>query len=165
MLTDDDALAHKVRSLCVIERFSARLDRMQSAFLAVKLPQLLTFIAARTVVAVAYSRALSGLSWLRLPVAPAGTEPSWQLYVVRCDHRDQLRAHLLACGVECLLPSPLLHLQHEFRSLGFELGSFPVAERLASTALSLPIASMTEQQVQSVIEAVRGFPTSSHWPK
>jgi dTDP-4-amino-4,6-dideoxygalactose transaminase len=176
VLTDDEDLARKLRVLCTsaggsvsraVEGFNERLDLLQSAVLSAKLSELLPHTAARARVALAYSHAFAKLPWLTLPPAvPPQVESSWSFYVVRCAHRDALKGFLLEHGVECRVHSRTpLHLQLAFRHLGLAGGSFPIAEKLANTGLSLPLASLTEEQVTRVIAAVEAFPASSHWPK
>jgi dTDP-4-amino-4,6-dideoxygalactose transaminase len=48
------------------------------------------------------------------------------------------------------------HLQAAYASLGYVKGTFPVAEEMANTLLSLPIGpAMTEAQVSWVIASVQ----------
>jgi dTDP-4-amino-4,6-dideoxygalactose transaminase len=70
-----------------------------------------------------------------------------------------LREHLARhdVGTDLIYPVPL-HLQKCYAGLGRGPGSFPVAERAASTCLSLPIfPELTDAQVDHVIAAVNAF--------
>ncbi len=112
ILTNDDALATKLRD--ATDRCSGRLlDPLQAALLAAQLSSLPSLTAARALVASAYTAALSALSWLTLP----GAEATMPQYVVHCEHRDGLRAHLLERGVQCAVLEAPLHLQPAFRHL------------------------------------------------
>jgi dTDP-4-amino-4,6-dideoxygalactose transaminase len=52
-------------------------------------------------------------------------------------------------------PVPV-HLQEAYRSLGYQRGSFPIAERCATEFVSLPMfPELTSTQVETVIEAVK----------
>ena len=54
-------------------------------------------------------------------------------------------------------PEPI-HLSRAYASLGYTVGQFPVSERLAKEALSLPLfAGMQEEQVDRVVRAVRDY--------
>jgi dTDP-4-amino-4,6-dideoxygalactose transaminase len=91
------------------------------------------------------------------PVAhdPAA-EPVWHLFVVQTDGRDALQRALATHGVGTLVHyEPLPHLTPAFRAEGWKEGMLPVAERLASRALSLPMfPQLSEQAVDQVLAAV-----------
>jgi dTDP-4-amino-4,6-dideoxygalactose transaminase len=120
-----------------------RLDALQAAILAVKLPHLEGWARARAANAHAYTEAFraTGLppSLLMLPTA---VEPGhvWNQYTIRTPRRDALRAHLASRGIgsEIYYPVPL-HRQQCFAGLGYSEGHFPEAERCAREAISLPI--------------------------
>ncbi len=59
----------------------------------------------------------------------------------------------IGCGIHYPLP---LHLQPACRYLGYKSGDFPAAERIADTALSLPMhPALTISEVDRVAEVVR----------
>jgi dTDP-4-amino-4,6-dideoxygalactose transaminase len=135
---------------------NSRLDEIQSAVLRAKLPQLDAENAARARVAAQYLEALSGLP-LQLPHVPAGLEPAWHLFVVASPERDALQAHLKACGIGTLVHYPTAcHLQGAYAGQAWP--ALPVAERLQSQVLSLPMAPyLSAGDVQAVASAIRGF--------
>ncbi len=50
------------------------------------------------------------------------------------------------------------HRQQAYQTMGLEPGSFPIAEELAATCLSLPMwPGMTEAHVAAVAKAVHSF--------
>jgi dTDP-4-amino-4,6-dideoxygalactose transaminase len=61
-------------------------------------------------------------------------------YTIRAERRDDLRGYLQEKGIGTgvYYPAPL-HLQPCFLELGGRPGAFPVAERLCTEVLSLPI--------------------------
>jgi dTDP-4-amino-4,6-dideoxygalactose transaminase len=163
--TDDEALAGRLRKLRDHGRSSKyvhdelgyghRLDALQAAILAAKLPHLDAANAARRRLAARYRQLLAGAD-LVLPYVPEGVTPAWHLYVVRTTRRDALLASLRAEGIEAGIHYPLpLHLQPAYRSLGLGAGSFPVAEAAAQQVLSLPLfPEMTDEQQERVAAAV-----------
>jgi dTDP-4-amino-4,6-dideoxygalactose transaminase len=59
----------------------------------------------------------------------------------------------IGSGVHYPLP---VHLQEAYRSLGYRVGSFPVAERCAMEFVSLPMfPELAPAQVEIVVEAVK----------
>jgi dTDP-4-amino-4,6-dideoxygalactose transaminase len=136
--------------------FNSRLDPIQAAVLRVKLEYLDAWNSRRRAIATRYLHELVG-SGIVLPAIPVWAEPSWHLFPVRHPKRDALREKLTAAGVETLIHYPIPpHLQQAYADLGYARGSFPVAEELAETVLSIPIGpAMTDTHVDRVIEALR----------
>jgi dTDP-4-amino-4,6-dideoxygalactose transaminase len=68
-----------------------------------------------------------------------------------------LREALGSKKIETLIHYPIpSHLQRAYSDLGFGPGSFPIAEAIGATVLSLPIGpAMTDEQAACVIDAVR----------
>jgi dTDP-4-amino-4,6-dideoxygalactose transaminase len=83
----------------------------------------------------------------------------WHLYVVRTADPDGLASYLrdLGIGTGRHYPEPP-HLSAAYAQLGFEAGSFPVAERMSREVLSLPIfPGITATQVEWVVDGVRSW--------
>jgi dTDP-4-amino-4,6-dideoxygalactose transaminase len=164
--TDDEALAGRLRKLRDHGRVSKyvhdeigyghRLDALQAAILAAKLPHLDAANAARRRLAARYRELLADTN-LVLPFVPDGVTPVWHLYVVRTPRRDDVLASLKAQNIEAGIHYPLpLHLQPAYRGLGLGPGSFPVAEAAAQQVLSLPLfPEMTDEQQKRVAAVLR----------
>jgi dTDP-4-amino-4,6-dideoxygalactose transaminase len=143
---------------------NSRLDTMQAAILAVKLPYLDNWTVARQANARRYDElfAACGLDRvLELPKVAGPCRHVWNQYVVRVPDgaRDALRSHLTAqkIGTEIYYPVPL-HQQACFASLGYREGSLPESEKAARETLALPIfAELTEREQQAVVRAIRAF--------
>lgn len=139
--------------------YNSRLDELQAAVLRVKLPYLTSWTAQRQQIAAWYGQHLAGIAGLRLPVVAEGATHVYHLYVVHCDQRDALQQHLTAQGIGTLIHYPVPpHRQQAYAALNMPAGAFPIAERLATTCLSLPMwPGMTEEQVATVAAAIRSF--------
>ena len=146
-----------------------RLDALQAAVLAVKLPHLPAWSAARRERAAFYRQLFAGaglLAKVRLPAEPyachglAGHHIYHQ-YVVRVEAgvRDALRAHLTAHGIGNAIYYPLaLHQQECFLPLGYKAGDFPAAEAAARESLALPVfPELTADEQRAVVAAVAAF--------
>jgi dTDP-4-amino-4,6-dideoxygalactose transaminase len=165
VVTDDDALAARVRALrdhAQTQRyhhieigFNYRMDALQGAILAIKLQRLAGWTARRQAWAARYLTLLRDLP-LDLPTVAADREHVWHLFVVRHPDRDRIRARLEARGVQTGLHYPIpVHLQPAYSHLGYRMGDFPVSERIARECFSLPLfPEMTEEQHDAVVAAL-----------
>jgi dTDP-3-amino-3,4,6-trideoxy-alpha-D-glucose transaminase len=165
--TDDPALAERLRVLrnygsrvkyVNLERgYNSRLDELQAAFLRVKLPKLDAWNDRRRILAARYTDKLAGIAGLDLPRVPQWAEPVWHLYVVRTSRRADLIKALEKAGIGSLIHYPIPpHLQQAYADLGLPVRSFPLAETLAETVLSLPMGPhMKVEDVDEVAEVVR----------
>jgi len=148
------------RDFAASEGWNSRLDELQAAILAAKLPRLEEENARRRAIADRYDAALEGLPVRRLSIRP-GSLPARHLYPIRAPRgrRDALREHLARRGVETGIHYPVpLHLQPAYAFLGYRAGDFPVSEEACASVLSLPIhARLSDDDVELVVDAVRGF--------
>jgi dTDP-4-amino-4,6-dideoxygalactose transaminase len=148
--TDDAALADRIRVLrnygskkkyyneCI--GYNSRLDELQAAFLRAKLKKLDEWNGRRQTIAERYLEAWADTSELTLPFVPDWAEPVWHLFVVRHSQRDQFQSRLTEAGIGTLIHYPVPpHLSGAYADGKWSRGSFPLAESLADTVLSLPI--------------------------
>ena len=168
-VTGDEDLAAHVRALREhgqrrkyfhdFEGYTARLDTIQALALSHKLPLLAGWNEERRAAASFYAQALAGVGDVVLPPVPEGSSPVWHLYVVRTAEPTELAASLRERGIGCGHHYPIpLHLLPAYERLGYEPGSFPVTERLAAEAVSLPIfPGIGAAQLEAVIEAIGDY--------
>jgi dTDP-4-amino-4,6-dideoxygalactose transaminase len=158
--TDDTELADQLRLLrnygtrnryeIEVAGVNSRLAEIQAAVLAAKLPRLDGWNARRARLAAVYDETLAGAPGVRLPRPPAWAEPVWHLYVVALEDRDRIRDALREEGVEALVHYPVLpHLSPAYAELGLGPGTFPEAERLADSVLSLPLYPQLNEETCS----------------
>ncbi|MBQ8940017.1 MAG: DegT/DnrJ/EryC1/StrS family aminotransferase [Paludibacteraceae bacterium] len=168
IFTNDDELAAKMRAIAnhgMVVRYhhdmigvNSRLDSIQAAVLDAKLPHLDEYIAARQRAAAYYDRAFTGCEQLLIP----GRQPhsthvfhQYTLRVVGAD-RDALREGLAERGIPAMIYYPVpLHQQKAYLDPRYKDGDFPVAEKLASCVLSLPMhTELDEEQLEYITSAV-----------
>ncbi len=165
IVTNDDALADRLRHTRnygskqkYVNRYvgvNSRLDELQAAMLRVKL----SYLDAMTV----HKRALAEIyfanlpEWVDKPVRRPDEYDVFHIYGIRHPQRDALRQHLLDNGVKTEIHYPIPpHRQEAMR--GILAGSYPVAEELHATELSLPISSgHTADDVVRVAALIGGF--------
>jgi len=164
--TNDGAIAERIRMLgnygstrkYVNEArgVNSRLDPVQAAALRVKLDWLDEWTERRRKIARIYSEQLIETG-LILPFVPDWADPVWHLYVVQSSNRDRLQQQLAEAGIGTLIHYPIApHCQQAYADLEWPQGSMPVAERLAASVISLPIApQLSENEALAVVDAVR----------
>ena len=168
VVTNDDGVAATVRTLRnygseakyehVAMPLNRRLDTIQAAVLKVKLPHLDGWNARRQYLADAYREHLSGnQAGVQAPASAEEGRHIYHLFVVQVPERDRLRAALAADGIETGIHYPIpLHLQPVLQPLGYQLGDFPNAERMAASSLSLPMyPEMPLTHVERVADALQ----------
>jgi dTDP-4-amino-4,6-dideoxygalactose transaminase len=137
-----------------------RLDALQAAVLAVKLPHLDGWHLRRRRNAAYYDAAFAGTAVKSPASVYAGRGLAlphiYNQYVVRVPNRDRVREKLAAAGIGCEVYYPVpLHLQDCFRHLGYAVGDFPASERAAAETLALPIfPELNDAQLAAVAAAV-----------
>ena len=141
----------------VLRGFNARLEGMQGAVLRVKLRHLEAWTELRRERARQYRQLLTGLSRVSLPREYSDRRHVFHVYVVRVDDREQFMKFLLERGVQTAIHYPYpVHMLPAYADLGFGPGDFPVAERVASEVVSLPMyPELGADQVEKVAEVVR----------
>jgi dTDP-4-amino-4,6-dideoxygalactose transaminase len=136
--------------------YNFRLEGIQGAVLAAKLPYLDRWNQLRREHARAYDSLLADAS-LSLPQEMSYARHVYHLYVIQAEERDALQLDLTAAGVQTGIHYPIpVHLQPAYAFLGYGRGSFPETERQAERILSLPMfPELTREQIASVAESVQ----------
>jgi dTDP-4-amino-4,6-dideoxygalactose transaminase len=139
--------------------YNSRLDALQAAVLAAKLPHLAGWSARRRENAAFYDEAFADVPEVVTPFIDPQNESIYIQYTIRAQRRDDLQSHLKGRGIGNAIYYPLpLHLQPCFAYLGYKEGSCPEAERASREVLSLPVfPELTSSQRDEVVEAVRSF--------
>jgi dTDP-4-amino-4,6-dideoxygalactose transaminase len=136
---------------------NSRLDTLQAVVLDAKLRRLDDWNAMRRRAAANYDELLADLDVVVRPTTAPGNEHVWHLYVVRVPQRDRLLTELQAAGIGCGIhyPQPI-HLTKAFAGLGYCVGDLPVAERTATSLLTLPLhPHLTDQEQERVVATLR----------
>lgn len=168
VVTDDPKLAEKVRALRnygsdykyhhIYIGKNSRLDELQAAFLAAKLPHVDRMNAERRRIANRYLAEINNPA-VTLPCVLPDTVPVWHIFAIRCGQRDRLAEYLeeKGIGVNQHYPIPM-HLQKCYKGLGLKRGDLPIAEEISATELSIPMYyGMTEDEISYVIDCVNKF--------
>ena len=170
--TNDEGVANRLRKLRnygeakkydhVEKGLNARLDTLQAAILNVKLPYLAAWNCSRAAHAARYRDLLKGVNDIRFQNLVPESTHIYHLFMIETSQRDDLRSFLSDCGVQTGIhyPTPI-HLQRAYAELGYKIGDFPNAEKLAGRILSLPMyAELTDEQIAYVCAQVQAFPAA-----
>ena len=138
--------------------FNSRLDPIQAAILRVKLKYLDIFNERRKEIVKLYQYGLRNIN-LNLPKFHKDTTSAWHLFVVHTSERENLKSFLQDKGIETGIHYPIPpHLQKAYVHLNYKQGSFPVAEKMAKSCLSLPIGPhLSLTQVENVCEIINSW--------
>ncbi len=164
ILTNDDLVAAKIKQLRNygskakyqhdLVGYNSRLDEMQAAFLRVKLSVLDDWNTRRRMIADQYSKLLMDFD-VKLPLVPEYAEPVWHLYVICSKRRNELMEQLDKLGVSTVVHYPIPpHRQVCYQE--FENYNLPIADKLASEVLSLPMSPVIkDEEVQYVVNKLK----------
>ncbi len=167
-VTNDRELAERVASLgnygskekyyFLYQGNNSRLDELQAALLAAKLPHMDRMNEHRRTIANRYAQGITHPD-LVLPYVPDGVDPVWHIFGIRTHRRNELDAFLQSRGIGTgrHYPTPI-HLQPCYQDLHIPQGALPIAEEISETELSLPMFyGMTDDEVAYVIDSVNAF--------
>lgn len=166
IFTHDDAIADKLRQIRIhgqkvkhqhpVVGINGRLDTLQAAILLEKMSLFPKECGLRADVGIRYTELLSSAAEIRTPVVAEGSTSVYAQYTILTPDREQVINRLKADKIPSVAyyTAPL-HLQGAFADLGYKKGDFPVAERVASECLSLPMSPyLTESEQDKVAKAI-----------
>ena len=167
--TNDEELADKIRMLGnygakikyhhEYKGNNTRLDEVQAAFLRIKLKNLVRWNADRNKTADKYLKEINN-PLIKKPLPCDGNHYNvWHLFVIQSDKRDELEAYLNGKGIGTTKHYPIpIHKQKAYSKEVCANQVFPIAEKLSSTVLSIPMYyGMSEEEVDYVIDTLNSF--------
>ena len=168
VVTNDEELAGKIRALGnygsdykyhhILKGNNSRLDELQAAFLAAKLPHLERMNVERRRVAQVFTEGIKNPKVITPYVHP-DCIPVWHIYGIRCADRDALEKCLKEKGIGTNKHYPIpMHLQECYKDLNIPQGALPIAEEISATELSIPMYyGMTDEEIWYVIDTINEF--------
>ena len=136
-----------------------RMDAIQGAVLSIKLRYLDKWNNLRRENAKIYNEYLEDLDKIILPYELDHAKHVYHLYVIRTKKRDELQEFLndnkIITGIHYPIP---IHLQKAYKNLGYSEGDFPVAERIATEILSLPMfPELSHKEIEYITKKIKYF--------
>lgn len=168
VVTNDKALAKKVRMLGnygsdykyhhIYKGNNSRLDELQAAFLRVKLPYLNKWNEERRRIAKRYCDEIRNEKII-LPEVADSVKHVYHIFAIRCEQRDELENYLKERGIATNKHYPIpIHLQDAYIDLNITKGSYPIAENIARTELSIPLYyGMKESEIDYIIQTLNQY--------
>jgi dTDP-4-amino-4,6-dideoxygalactose transaminase len=166
VVTNDNALGTKVRKLRnygssvkyynEVIGYNSRLDELQAGFLSIKLKALDKINNHKRHLAQIYLKNLK--TDFILPKVDSDYFDVYHIFAIRHPNRNELRKYLSEkmIGTEIHYPVPP-HQQVAMKEI-FTNQTYPIAEEIHNTILSLPISySHTEEDIYKVIEVMNRF--------
>lgn len=138
---------------------NSRLDELQAAILKTKLKFLYKWNERRRQIAKIYDVFLKGLNDVTHIKFEDGAESVFHLYVIRVKHRKKLQDYLTKKGITTLIHYPIpCHLQKAYRYLGYKKGDFPIAEKVATQILSIPLHPyLKDEEAEYIAKNIKVF--------
>lgn len=142
-----------------VKGYNSRLDELQAALLSVKLARLDNWNKERQRLAARYNDGLSSVADIQLIQVADHCSSVYHLYPIRTSRRDELQQALQKSGIGTLIHYPVPpHLQAAYNDFGWKSGQFPIAERHASTLLSLPLfPGLKDDEQDRIMETIQSF--------
>ncbi len=142
---------------------------IQAALGLVQLSRLEEMQKRRLEIAAVYQEEFGKIDAVEPPFVPEFATHCWHLYVLRVlpelltIDRDQFIVELNERNVGTSVHFIPTHTMTAFRKLGWKEGDFPMTEKHFERIISLPLyPSMTDEQVQYVVAAVRDIVEKFH---
>jgi len=169
IITNDDEIARKCSKLAnygiiqsdekIVIGGNSRLDTLQAAILQVKLKYANTWIEKRIAHAKKYDNLLQNLDQVTVPKVREGSRHTYYTYVIRCERRDELKAHLQEHGIATAIHYPyILPLRADLAFLKYKADGFPIATQCQNEILSLPMyAELTNEQISHIADCICNF--------
>ena len=171
IFTDDDTLAERLRMIAnhgqqvkyhhKVIGCNSRLDTIQAAILNVKVKHLDEYCQARYKAAQYYTSWLKDVEGIITPKELSQSTHVYHQYTLKVldGKRDALKQYLADVGIPSMIYYPLpLQKQEAFKDITRTAESLDIAEKLASSVLSLPIhTELTTDQQDLVINCIKDF--------
>lgn len=139
--------------------YNSRLDEVHAAILLIGLDYIDSWNDSRIRLANRYGKELNRVGKVEIQRVYEHVKHVYHLFSIESDTRDNLKAFLMKNEIQTGIYYPrCLHLQKAFQYLGYQTGSFPVAEMLSERLLAVPIypgLSIFEQDI--VIRTIKRY--------
>lgn len=169
VVTNNEELACKIRTLGnygsdykyhhIYKGSNSRLDEMQAAFLRVKLKSLDKWNSERQRIAEKYFDKINNRNIILPPKNSEEYRHIYHVFAIRCEERDGLEKYLYENGIGTVKHYPIpIHLQKAYEDLKKGEGTYPIAENICRTILSIPMYyGISDEEIEYVADKINQF--------
>ncbi len=148
--------------------FNYRITDFQAALGISQLKKLDQFKSRRREIVNYYNESLDGIEEFILPHEEETVDSNFHLYVLQVKENSRFDRYDFFSHLQSLSYLPMVHyipvhlLKYYRDNFGFRPGDFPIAEKVYSRAVSIPLyPSMTDTEVEKTINDIKDFVASS----
>ncbi len=148
--------------------FNYRITDFQAALGISQLKKLGQFKSRRREIVNYYNESLDGIEEFILPHEEETVDSNFHLYVLQVKENSRFDRYDFFSHLQSLSYLPMVHyipvhlLKYYRDNFGFRPGDFPIAEKVYSRAVSIPLyPSMTDAEVEKTINDIKDFVASS----
>lgn len=141
--------------------YNYRMDEMSASLGVTQLQKLDWMIAKKRKIASWYEEALKTVRNVLTPKIGYNRTHSWFVYVIRITNgrRDAVMEALKRKGIQTKAYLPVIHLQPFMKKMfGYHKGDFPIAEKVASETIALPLyIGLEKRDVSNIIDVLKSI--------
>ena len=141
--------------------FNYRMNEIQASLGTSQLKKIKKFNDKRNMIANFYYTHLKKLP-IKLPLINKENYSSFHLFVIKADRNiikrsyDKIYKDLIAKGLGVNLHYLPVHLHPVFKKLGFKKGDFPISEKHASSAFSIPVFyTLKNNELKKIVKILK----------
>lgn len=165
IVTNDQAIYNKllklrnygssIKYINEIIGYNSRLDELQAGFLSIKLKSLDKINQHKRELAQTYFKNLN--SNVILPIEQQGFYDVYHIFNIRTPYRDELRQHLINKGIKTEIHYPIPPNRQQAMTNMWN-DTYPIAEEIHNTTLSLPISFYHKQSdILTICDTINSF--------
>ncbi len=148
------------RNTCLMFSYNSRLDTIQAVIAKHLIENRLDNITKKRINnASLYDQNLSQISSIKIPQRVKTNKEVFHLYTFQVEQRDDLSKMLQENGIDAKIHYPVpMHLQPASKKYNYLEGEFPVAEKLCSKTISLPVHEfVSDNEITFVCNLIKNF--------
>ena len=136
---------------------NSRLDEIQASFLRIKLKNLDNDNLCRKKIAKIYNEKIISKKIIK-PYIEINCDSVWHLYVVMVDHREDFIKYLDSKNIQHIIHYPVPPYRQNAYRKEFKNPNYPIADKLASKVISLPIGPHLEnREIDYIVETINNY--------
>ena len=148
------------RNTCLEFSYNSRLDTIQAVVAKHVIENKLTYITKKRIEnAKLFDQFLKDVPEINVPKRLPYNKEVFHLYSFQVKQRNKLALYLQENGIDAKIHYPIpMHLQPAAKKFNYKLGDFPVAEKLSSSTISLPVHEfINNEAIYNISNLIKEF--------